>query len=129
MAPQPLYVYPGQIPNPNVQYGQADMTNAPVTFARIAFRWGDVQLSNGLDRMNYSNIQMMGKNGRWNIAMVPTIAGQSRLSGTGQQTTFPMQGPSPSQWSNHVSGSAGSQPQYPGGPGQVLGMLQNPGTG
>lgn len=124
---QPLGVYEGRKPNPHVLYGQIDMENAPTTFARIATRWGDLQLSNGLDRTNfgrrftYSNVGYLAN-------VMPTVPGQDRLSGI-HPANYPMRGPAPSQWDTHVANTAGSQPNYPGGPGQVMGAVRNPGSG
>lgn len=126
---QEIGVYRGRSPNPYIQYGQQDMENMPLTLALKASRlvW-DVQLSNGLDRMN--NGQRLGMDvASQFVASVPKIPGQTRLSGTGQASAFPFTGMAPSQWDQYVAQGPGAQPSYPGGPGTIMGTLINPGTG
>lgn len=123
----PMQVYQGRIPNPNILYGQDDLTNAPVTFNRIGTRWGDVQLSNGWDRTNYGKRLTYRSSGYLNVVQ-PQIPGQQRQSGQ-QAGDFPVRGMAPAQWESHVSRTAGMQPNYPGGPGQALGTIFNPGSG
>lgn len=124
---QPMGMYQGRIPNPNVLYGQADMENGPTTFARYATRWGDVQLSNGVMRTNFGRRFVYQNTGY--LAMVsPTVPGQTRLSGT-TTGNYPSRGPAPSQWQFHVDNGPGSQPDYPGGPGYVMGRVSHAGSG
>lgn len=124
--PQPLGIYHGRVPNPNILYGQDDMENAPTTFARIATRWADVQLSNGWQNTNYGKRFTFSNTG-YLASVVPVEPGATRLSGR-QQGDFPMRGPAPSQWDFHVNNGPGSQPSYPGGPGFVMGQAVNPGN-
>ena len=124
--PQPIGVYQGRVPNPHIAYGQEDLINAPTTFARIGTRWGDVQLSNGWQNTNYGN-RMGYRAAGYLIAVNPSIPGQQRLSGS-RPGDFPMKGPAPSQWDYHVMSSAGSQPNYPGGPGYIMGQLGHLGS-
>ena len=119
---QPIGVYAGEIPNPHIQYGQEDLTNAPTTFARIATRWGDVQLSNGWQRTNYGGL-LPPALANYLLNVAPTIPGQTRLSGT-HPGDFVMKGAAPSQWDFHTNIGPGSQPNYPGGPGQIVGKVQ-----
>jgi hypothetical protein len=124
---RPMAVYIGRTPNPHVLYGEDDMMNAPTTFARIATRWGDVQLSNGWDRTNYGNRTPYKGMGYLNVVQ-PNVPGQTRQFG--QSTAdFPMRGSAPSQWDQYVAMTAGAQPDYPGGPGQAMGTIFNPGSG
>ena len=128
MAEQ-IGLYQGRSPNPYIQYGQQDMENMPLTVALKASRtkW-DVQLSNGLDRMN-NGFRMGIPEASYLIATVPKNPGATRLSGYGQQSAFPMIGMAPSQWDNYVAAGPGAQPSYPGGPGSIMGTLINPGSG
>lgn len=123
---QEMGVYQGRVPNPNVLYGQADMENAPTTFARYNMRWGDVQLNNGWMRTNFGKRFAFRNTGYLNN-IVPTIPGQTRLSGT-TPNSFPMRGPAPSQWQFHVDNGPGSQPSTPGGPGYVMGSVAHVGS-
>lgn len=118
---QPLAPFMGRVPNPHVMYGQADMQNQPTTFNRIGTRWGDVQLSNGWQNTNYGN-RMGYRAAGYLIAVSQAVPGQTRMAGS-RTADFPMKGPAPSQWDYHVMSSAGSQPNYPGGPGYVMGQL------
>lgn len=122
-------VYRGRSPNPYIQYGQQDMENMPLTLALKASRtkW-DVQLSNGLDRMNNGLRLGMDPASQF-VASVPRIPGALRLSGQQQQSAFPIVGMAPSQWDQYTAQTAGAQPSYPGGPGTIMGTLVNPGTG
>lgn len=119
--PQPIGVYAGRVPNPHIQYGQDDMMNAPTTFARIATRWADVQLSNGWQNTNYGRRNGYQPEG-YLIATLPNTPGLTRLSGS-NPADFPARGPSPSQWDYHVMSTAGAQPNYPGGPGYIMGQV------
>lgn len=116
---QPLAPYTGRAVNPHILYGQQDMQNEPVTFARIATRWGDVQLSNGWQFTNYGN-RMGFREAGYLIAVNQPLHGQTRLTGS-NPSDFPAKGPAPSQWDYHVMSSAGAQPNYPGGPGYIMG--------
>lgn len=102
----------------------------PIVFNRFATRWGDMQLKNGLAN-GVASGKIWGYRGEgWYDNVVPTIPGQTRLIGGNHPGFFPAKGPAPSQWQNAYNQTAGSQPQYPGGPGQVLSnQLDNPGTG
>lgn len=120
---QPVSVYAGTQPNPHVAYGQADMTNAPVTFNRIGTRWGDVQLSNGWQCTNYGHRLTYNAAG-YLIAVSQQQPGQTRLIGQ-RFADFPARGPSPSQWAFHVATGPGMQPDSPGGPGQAAGPIRN----
>lgn len=125
---QPVGVYQGRIPNPHILYGQEDLINAPVTFARIATRWADVQLSNGWMNTNWGKRQSGREAYYLNTVGVPVIPGQSRQSG--QNTAdFPVKGMAPSQWQSYVASTAGAQDSYPGGPGMSMGRVVNPGSG
>lgn len=117
---QPIGVYIGRSPNPHVHYGEDDMMNAPTTFAHYATRWGDVQLRNGWSTTNYGR-RMNRPEAHQLIAVSPTIPGQTRLIGS-NPADFPARGPAPSQWDYHVASTAGSQPNYPGGPGYMMGV-------
>ena len=123
---QQMGVYIGRTPNPHVRYGEDDMMNAPTTFARIGTRWGDIQLSNGWMRTNWGRRNARPEAG-FMIAVNQVLPGQTRLIGT-HPGDFPMRGPSPSQWDYHVASSAGSQPNYPGGPGQIMGTMGHTGS-
>jgi|SRR5581483_5206267 len=123
---QPLAPFTGRAPNPHVLYGQADMQNQPTTFNRIGTRWGDVQLSNGWQNTNYGG-RMMHPSAGYLIATLPVVPGQTRLSGS-NPSDFPAKGPAPSQWDYHVMSSAGAQPNYPGGPGYIMGQATHVGS-
>jgi len=103
--------------------------NQPTTFNRFATRWGDLQLRNGLANRVASG-QINGYRGEgWYDVAAPTIPGQQRLI-SGRVGDFPARGPAPSQWSANVANGPGSQPDYPGGPGYLMGgSLINPGSG
>lgn len=116
---QQLGAYTGRIANPHILYGQRDLENAPTTFARYATRWGDVQLSNGWMNTNFGRRLSNAKTGYLSNVQ-PTVPGQTRLTGL-HPSNYPMRGPAPSQWQFHVNNGPGSQPDYPGGPGQILG--------
>lgn len=119
---QELGAYQGRGVNPHVLRGQADLENAPTTFARYATRWADMQLSNGWQNTDYG--KRTGYRGAaYMIAITPSIPGQTRLIGN-NSADFPLRGPAPSQWDYHVASSAGSQPFYPGGPGYVMGKVR-----
>jgi hypothetical protein len=123
---QDMAVYAGRVPNPHIQYGQDDLTNAPTTFARFRTRWGGIQLSNGVMRTNFGRRFTFQRTGYLNN-VVQTVPGQSRLSGT-TPSNFPMRGPAPSQWQFHVDNGPGSQPSTPGGPGQIMGRITHSGS-
>lgn len=116
---QAVGVYRGRVPNPHILYGQNDIETAPVTFNRYGTRWGDVQLKNGWWDTDWGR-RNTAKGAHFMAAITPTIPGQTRLSGT-QPANFPMRGPAPSQWDYHVNSTVGSQPNYPGGPGYIMG--------
>jgi len=118
----PVGIYPGLLPNPHILYGQEDLVNAPVTFARYNMARGvhDVQLSNGWQRTNYGNRTVYASSGYLNEVM-PEIPGQSRLSGV-NTSDFVMRGPAPAQWQAIVD-NVQSQPSNPGGPGQLMGPI------
>lgn len=120
---QPMAVYQGHVPNPHVYRGQEDMTNAPVTFSRIATRWGDFQLNNGWQNTNYGG-RLPYREAGYLIATFPAQPGQTRLIGQ-RFADFPAKGPSPSQWAYHVATGPGMQPDSPGGPGQAAGPILN----
>lgn len=107
-----------------------DLDLQPITFNRFGTRWGDVQLKNGLAN-GVASGRIWGYRGEgWYDVVVPTIPGQTRLFGNNKPSAYPIKGMAPSQWQNYVQNTAGSQPDYPGGPGQMLGqMLDNPGSG
>jgi hypothetical protein len=110
--------------NPNIgppgPYAR-DIDGSPITFNRFGTRWGDVQLKNGLAN-GVASGKIFGYRGEgWYDVVVPTIPGQTRLFGK-NPNDFVARGPAPSQWQNNYNMTAGSQPQYPGGPGQVLGQ-------
>lgn len=111
--------------NPNIAPCQNDMDYSPITFNRHGTRWGDMQLNNGWQDTNYGKRLRYGTQGYLN-EVVPIIPGQSRLIPSG----FPRQSLAPSQWQNNINNGPGQQPNYPGGPGQVMGTaLVNPGSG
>lgn len=126
--PAQIGVYQGRIPfSPTViQRGQDDLVNAPLTCLQYSARVHDVQLSNGIRETDMGR-RMAQPAAGYLIASIPKMPGQVRLPGT--EASFPTNGLSPSQWNTHVQNSAGGQPQYPGGPGQILGQIYNPGTG
>lgn len=107
-----------------------DYDHTPITFSRFATRWGDMQLKNGLAN-GVGSGKIWGYRGEgWYDNVVPTIPGQTRLIGNRLPGNFPAKGPAPSQWQANVNAGPGSQPMYPGGPGQVAStMLENPGSG
>jgi hypothetical protein len=113
-----------------IGYYARDYDHSPITYCRFATRWGDMQLKNGLaNGVGFGRI--FGYRGEgWYDVVVPTIPGQTRQYGGQLPGNYINKGPAPSQWQNWFNMTAGSQPNYPGGPGQVLGnMLDNPGAG
>lgn len=121
-------VYPGaRAPNSHVFYGQDDQITTPVTYGRFLTHWNQLQLSNGWDNTNYGHRDTSPQAG-YLFSVVPFQPGQTRLYGS-NPADFPMQGPSYPQWQAYVQTTAGAQPQYVGGPGQILGGVFNPGSG
>jgi hypothetical protein len=118
----PMRAYTGMVPNPHIVHGQGEIDTSPITFARYATRWADVQLSNGWQNTNYGR-RMTLTPMAYLMNAVPTIPGQTRLSGQATPSAFPIKGMAPSQWDFHVQNSAGQQPDNPGGPGQTLGPV------
>jgi hypothetical protein len=97
-----------------------DIDGTPITFNRFGTRWGDMQLKNGLAN-GVASGKIWGYRGEgWYDVVVPTIPGQTRQIGKTPNTFVP-RGGAPSQWQNYVQSGPGSQPDYPGGPGQVMG--------
>lgn len=123
---QPMQVYQGRHPNPNVLYGQQDIETMPVTAALNSTNWGRTQLSNGWDRTSFGLRQFVA--GGYLQGQIPFSPGLTRMQGR-NTTDFMPQGTAPSQWQYHVQGGPGLQPDYPGGPGQIMGNLMNPGSG
>lgn len=106
--------------NTELHYAR-DYDHTPIIFTRFATRWGDVQLKNGLAN-GVGSGKIWGYRGEgWYDVVVPTIPGQTRQYGGGLPGNYVARGPAPSQWQNAFNATAGSQPQYPGGPGQVAG--------
>jgi hypothetical protein len=96
-----------------------DIDSSPITFNRFGTRWGDVQLKNGLAN-GVASGKIYGYRGEgWYDVVVPTIPGQTRVFGR-RPAGFVPRGGAPSQWQNAYNATAGSQPQYPAGPGSVL---------
>jgi hypothetical protein len=107
-----------------------DWDSTPITFARIATRWADIQLKNGLAN-GVASGRIFGYKGEgWYDNVVPVIPGQTRQYGGGLPANYPAKGGAPSQWDDHVNTTAGAQPDYPGGPGFISGQqIYNPGSG
>jgi hypothetical protein len=105
-----------------------DIDETPIIFTRFATRWGDVQLKNGLAN-GVASGKIWGYRGEgWYDMVVPQVPGQSRLFSR-RTSDFVIRGPAPSQWQAAYNNTAGSQPAYPGGPGQVMGSsLTSPST-
>jgi hypothetical protein len=119
----------GRLPNPNVLRGQEDMENTPTTFNLFGTRWCDVQMKNGLANGVASGKRWGYRGAGWYDTIVPSIPGQMRQYGVTSGSFVPKAG-APSQWQQHYNDTAGSQPLYPGGVGQVMGTeLINPGSG
>lgn len=117
------------VPN-TIGYYARDYDATPIVFNRYATRWGDMQLKNGLAN-GVGSGRIWGYRGEgWADVVVPTIPGQSRLIGGHLPGNYPLVGPAPSQWTDHFNTGPGSQPNYPGGPGQAMSsIIDNPGTG
>jgi hypothetical protein len=113
-----------------IGYYARDYDHSPIIFSRFATRWGDVQLKNGLAN-GVGSGRIWGYRGEgWLDVTVPTVPGQTRQYGGQLPGNYVQKGPAPSQWTNHVNTGPGSQPNYPGGPGQIMGSaLDNPGSG
>ena len=117
--------------SPNtIGYYERDFDHTPIVFNRFATRWADMQLKNGLAN-GVASGKIWGYRGEgYADVVVPTIPGQTRQYGGSLPGNYPAKGPAPSQWQNNVNMGPGSQPQYPGGPGQVMSaLLDNPGSG
>jgi len=121
----PMQSYNGMtIPNRARNNGQ-DIDTTPVMFRRY-FNTGahDVQLHNGL-----ANGVAAGKLTTWvptGQAVIAHIPGQTRDNVGG----FHKRGMGPYNYQDMVQSTAGSQPEHPGGPGQIAGTpLYNPMTG
>ena len=127
--PAGINVYPAaRRPNPEILYGQDDLDTIPNTFPRyMSPQITQVQLSNGWDRTNYGY-----RDGSAPASYLAEVAafqpGQTRLSGT-TPGNFPQKPLSPAQWNAYVQSTAGSEPQYGGGSGTVMGIVANPGSG
>lgn len=127
MAQYPMINYRGlsAIPNPARNNGE-DIDNTPRQFRRNVNASGlqDVQINNGLHRG-------IARGGRLHVVdylydALVVIPGQTR----GDASGFHKRGPSPYGVQNMVDATAGSQPENPGGPGQIAGtMLINPMSG
>jgi hypothetical protein len=132
-ALRPMGSYNGSVTyNPNIgppgPYAR-DIDNTPIIFNRFGTRWGDIQLKNGLAN-GVASGKIWGYRGEgWYDLITPTIPGQTRQYGKNFADFVP-KGPAPSQWQNFYNQTAGSQPMYPGGPGQIASpLLYNPGSG
>jgi hypothetical protein len=114
------------VPNTEQHYAR-DYDHTPIIFTRFATRWGDMQLKNGLAN-GVASGKIWGYRGEgWLNVLVPTVPGQTRRFGGALPGNYVARGPAPSQWQNNFNAGPGSQPMYPGGPGQVAGsMLVSP---
>lgn len=123
--PEVLGLCTGRAVNPHVLRGQIDLENTPTTFWRHQAVQGvsDVQLLNGWGTLNFGRRMEQPAAGYLAVVNQP-LPGQTRLAGT-NPADFPLRGPAPSQWDYHVASSAGSQPNYPGGPGYLMGRMQS----
>jgi hypothetical protein len=126
MAPVPVVSYNGLV--------QYDLARSPGAFGRDLaphiFRrftnlgYTDVQLHNGMGRGQLSGKMML--NYPMYFAFVPIIPGQTR----GDVAGFKNRGPSPYNVQDWMQQGPGSQPEHPGGPGQVAGTtILNPMSG
>lgn len=122
----PMGVYVGRVPNRNTFYGQQDLETQAQTQILNGHDFLRIQLSNGWDRTSYGLRQNFA--GGYLAFQTPYSPGLSRMQGQ-NPTDFMPQGASPSQWQDHYMATAGAQPDYPGGPGYILGRLYNPGSG
>ncbi len=125
-GPVPMGVYPGWYPNPNVLRGQADMESHSQTMILNGHDFLRVQLSNGWDRTSFGLRQNIP--GGYLFAQTPFSPGLNRMQGQGYADFMPV-GAAPSQWWRHWLSGPGQQPDYPGGPGYVLGDIRSPGSG
>jgi hypothetical protein len=121
---------PNLIPGPLAR----DYDHTPIIFQRLATRWGDLQLKNGLAN-GVGSGKIWGYRGEgWADMVVPVIPGQMRQIGV-LPSSYPIKGPAPSQVQNAYQSTAGQQPMYPGGPGQMYNTgagpvtIVNPGSG
>jgi hypothetical protein len=117
--------------NPHIAGPYArDMDYSPIIYNLFGTRWGDVQLKNGLANGVASGRINSYRGEGWYDVIVPVVPGQTRQYGGGLPGNYPAKGPAPSQVQSAFDMNAGSQPSYPGGPGQAMGVyLINPGSG
>lgn len=123
-----IAVYPGSRAPNNVLRGQEDLVTVPTQFPRYMTPWGQMQLSNGVDRGDYGRRDASPQASY--LAEVAAIQpGQTRLYGR-NLGDFPMQGATYQQWQLYVQMTAGAEPTYNGGPGVIAANgIINPGTG
>lgn len=121
----PVQSYNGMtVPNRARNNGQ-DIDTTPVMFRRfVNMGYRDVQLHNGLRNRMLSGALITYTPYIW--AWIPRIPGQTRDNVSGMVK----RGPSPYNVQDMMQATAGSQPEHPGGPGQIAGTtLYNPMTG
>lgn len=127
-------VYPMAVINgcetrkPNRRAPESDVDNSPWPIRRFTnMSTTDVQLHNGL-RWKTATGRRIGYQGSGYLALVaPIIPGQTRDNVAG----FHKRGPSPYNVADVFAAGPGSQPEHPGGPGQIAGTGQiiNPMSG
>jgi hypothetical protein len=113
----------------NRRPSQSDVDNSPWPIRRYTnMSTSDVQLHNGLRMGIASGRRSMGHpyGKGYLYAIVPRIPGQTRDNAGG----FHKRGPSPYNVQDIFDSGPGSQPEHPGGPGQIAAVhYVNPMTG
>jgi hypothetical protein len=122
---------PPVIPNSHrIATDQRDIETEPVTFNRYGVYWG-TQLISGQMAIprNWQRLSSLIRRAGWTNVVVPIEPG--KMMGGVMPAGFPARGPSPSQVQLAFNSTAGNQPSYPGGPGQMVNGIpfSNPGTG
>jgi hypothetical protein len=131
---QPPPYAPVQANMGNVSY---DLSRSPGAFGRnitpniwrryTNLGYTDIQLHNGMQGQRLTGRQFPYFNDIFVINFTPRIPGQQR----GDVAGFHKRGPSPYNIQDWMNAGPGSQPEHPGGPGQIVGSNQiyNPMSG
>lgn len=127
--PAPMQGYNGGLRRKlDRQAPESDVDILPHQFRNFVNASGalDVQLVNGLQNGIATGLRIPYRGAGWLALAAPFIPGQTR----GDVAGFHVRGPSPLNYQNMWQAGPGSQPDNPGGPGQIAGArLINPMTG
>jgi hypothetical protein len=124
-------MHPSEVTNPHrIATRENDIETTPVTFNKYGVYWG-TQLISGQMAIprNWQRLSSVVRAAGWRNVIIPIEPG--KMMGGLMPNGFPGRGPSPSQVQLAFNQTAGAQPSYPGGPGQMVNGIpfSNPGTG